>query len=496
LPSRRRAFTLVELLVALALIIFIMTILSAAFAAAGKSFRDLKAAGDLAEQLRSAMTLLRRDLAAPHFGPNTKKLSDVDFWSNSTIPMTGLAFNSYDVSTYPYNHYNCPPPEGFFKIIQGAESSAGWGAPQPSSGAVQIPATPNNEIPTYVNSQSLLHFTTALPGLLPGDFFSTDVRDSGSNLFATTGPGPVYTSIPNMDRRYQIPSVFRSQFAEVCWALVPTTSNPGVTASDNTAANPPQQLYTLRRRQRLLWPERTLPTVNFPVYFAGSTYDYREVSVPLVVLTPPLPPNPMVPVNRMTDITAPAFRWGTLGGPYPVYPNPPNIVATTDPNYGGTYAGDCSMSNYQGTGAVATPFLTSDIVLDNVVSFSVRVLLWDWKNNTIASDYVDLSDQSVQNYNPNTPAPNNAALTANGPWVFDTWTQQNIGQFDYSDPVNGWSSSGKTSSIPLFSYVYQPNAMNPPIAVWYIRIMAVQVILRVYDPKTQTTRQVTLVQDM
>src|SRR5579859_1542774 len=61
----RRAFTIVELMVALALIIFIMTIIAAAFGSAGKTYRDLKAAGDLAEQLRSALNLLRRDLASP-----------------------------------------------------------------------------------------------------------------------------------------------------------------------------------------------------------------------------------------------------------------------------------------------------------------------------------------------------------------------------------------------------------------------------------------------
>src|ERR1700722_11349088 len=85
--NSRRAFTLVELMVAMALIVFIMSILSAAFAAASKSYRDLKAAGDLAEQLRGVMTLLCRDLAAPHFDLNTKKLSDVDFWGPQGVPI-------------------------------------------------------------------------------------------------------------------------------------------------------------------------------------------------------------------------------------------------------------------------------------------------------------------------------------------------------------------------------------------------------------------------
>ncbi|MFQ3594068.1 MAG: hypothetical protein SNJ82_12885 [Gemmataceae bacterium] len=58
----RPGFTITELLVALALIVFIMSILATAFSAASKSVSDLKAANELAEKLRGIMTLLRRDL--------------------------------------------------------------------------------------------------------------------------------------------------------------------------------------------------------------------------------------------------------------------------------------------------------------------------------------------------------------------------------------------------------------------------------------------------
>ena len=55
-----------EVLVAMALILFIMTILAAAFVAATQAFSDLKSAGDLAEKLRGAATVLNRDLEADH----------------------------------------------------------------------------------------------------------------------------------------------------------------------------------------------------------------------------------------------------------------------------------------------------------------------------------------------------------------------------------------------------------------------------------------------
>src|SRR5579884_2648247 len=91
--KRRQGFTLVELLVAMALIIFMMAILSGAFQAALGTFRNLKAQGDLAEKLRATAQILQRDLAANHFDGN-RRLSDPTFWNNG------------------------PPQQGFFRIWQ------------------------------------------------------------------------------------------------------------------------------------------------------------------------------------------------------------------------------------------------------------------------------------------------------------------------------------------------------------------------------------------
>lgn len=58
---RRQGFTITELLVAMALIVFIMNILSQAFVAGLESFRQLKGIGDLQEDLRMAAIDLRSD---------------------------------------------------------------------------------------------------------------------------------------------------------------------------------------------------------------------------------------------------------------------------------------------------------------------------------------------------------------------------------------------------------------------------------------------------
>jgi prepilin-type N-terminal cleavage/methylation domain-containing protein len=62
--QRKSGFTLVELLVAMALTLFIMVILSQAFIAGAQTFADLKAIGDMNNRLRVASSTLRADLAA------------------------------------------------------------------------------------------------------------------------------------------------------------------------------------------------------------------------------------------------------------------------------------------------------------------------------------------------------------------------------------------------------------------------------------------------
>src|SRR5262245_56492070 len=88
---KRRAFTIVELLVAMALIVLIMAVLSQAFVEGLETFRRLKAIGDMQERMRTATTNLRLDLMARHLEQD-RKLS---------------SFN-----------YNSSPTEGFFRLQQ------------------------------------------------------------------------------------------------------------------------------------------------------------------------------------------------------------------------------------------------------------------------------------------------------------------------------------------------------------------------------------------
>src|SRR5216683_681677 len=98
--TNRAGFTLVEMLVATALIMFIMLILSEAFSAGLNAFRTLKGIGDMESRLKAAVTPLREDLKGDHFD-GRRRLSDPLFWNQGT------------------------PREGFVNVTQGFFPAAG-----------------------------------------------------------------------------------------------------------------------------------------------------------------------------------------------------------------------------------------------------------------------------------------------------------------------------------------------------------------------------------
>jgi prepilin-type N-terminal cleavage/methylation domain-containing protein len=250
--QRRNGFTLVELLVAMALIVFIMAVLSQAFVAATQSFRDLKAAGDLAQKLRSVTSQLRRDLAADHF-EGKRRLSDPTFWADG------------------------PPRQGFFRLYQGSRPGA-------AGGLCVLEGADADGLRSYRTADHLLHFTVKLRGNTAGDFFTAGVPDNSPLLTGIFGP---------VEARYQGGSAYRNQWAEVAYFLRP--------AAPETAAGTP--LYTLYRRQRVAVPENSLVT---PAQPASAAADYLEVSC-----GPDLANPATLYFNTPLDLTVPARRFAT-----------------------------------------------------------------------------------------------------------------------------------------------------------------------------------------
>jgi prepilin-type N-terminal cleavage/methylation domain-containing protein len=427
---RRSGFTLVEVLVSMALILFIMSILAGAFGAASQAVSDLKAAGDLAEKLRGATNVIKRDMEADHFTDSatpSKKLSDTNFWDRLNAGNT---------------------PVGFFRILQQqVESNEGADL---------------DNIPSFAQTTTSLHYTIALHGTRRSDFLSALVVP-GSNLLMASPTGPY----ANADNFYQdTPSVFSSQFAEVELFLAPTGD-----FTDATTGPSPQPLFALYRRQQLAVPGP-----------AGSPASWTQ--------TTPIPPAEAASeiemsqsqnalgqsfYNSMQDLSMPVKRFSAA-----------NLAAVPSP----------SPTNTPPYARITAPpqFVAADMLLTDVLSFDVRILAKTQSTVgavttvTIDNEFRDLSDLVIQNFNtglnPAYPAPVNG--TAQPPFVFDTWSNQP----DPRNPANDYTNSTTTpglTAVPLFK---NPSNNNK------LLIQAIQITLRVWDFKTKKTRQVTIVQQM
>ena len=142
----KKGFTLVELLVSMAIIIFMLSIMSQAFVIATTCMSGLKGVGELLDKGRPVLAVLQKDLSAYHFDGN-KRLSDPDFWDNG------------------------PPRQGYFQISEGGNT------------AVEGFTTDGV---TYQRSGSTanhrLAFTSRLNGKNPEDFYVTAFEQYAANV--------------------------------------------------------------------------------------------------------------------------------------------------------------------------------------------------------------------------------------------------------------------------------------------------------------------------
>lgn len=217
---KRQGFTLIELMVAMTLTIFVMVILSDAFTKGLDTFSGLKAIGDMQEKLRVASTRIRADLSADHF-TGKRRPSDPDFITNA-------------------------PPEGFMAVGQ-VSTAIGEGTEDGVSS---------------VRGNSWLHFTVKLRGNRPENIFqapcSPTLYQNATN--PTTNPNLTNFGI-RADAMFRTqPNVYTSQWAEVAYFLIRT----GTTVSPTDIGPPPAgstPLYSLYRAQYLAVPDERGLTV-------------------------------------------------------------------------------------------------------------------------------------------------------------------------------------------------------------------------------------------
>jgi type II secretory pathway pseudopilin PulG len=510
---KRQAFTLVEMMVSMALVIFIMVLLSQAFVASMQSFRTLKGIGDMEEKLRAAVAVLRRDLAAQHFRPN-KNISQAKFFDNGG-----------------------PPDQGYLRIYHGSPIVRPSAVnPFPANWYEETDA---DLFPSSRCTDHCIAFTIMQTGNTRESYATADLRSDSSPVSGL-----------NTNNAYQDANAagtqltYVSQTYEVAYFLRFVQAIPGG-----------PRLYGLYRRQLLTVPP------NNPTAFTGIAVSkltqsnaYSEISCqPDMSSTTPFA---NVYFNTAADLTIPQRRFGMnplTGSPYdttPVltggdggaffplptgYPNlaVPGYPTFADINYVTGIANPTPPPTYIPTYAPAIAYSSlagADILINDVVSFEIKLLL----NNTNAlagqrintsgttisaglDRFVDLYDSQVylaqnalppigplsplailQSSNPRfnfaltgsqVPNPDTGGTTTMPPYdgskpcVYDTWSKTNDGTYDYSGWQNQTSPTSTTLPLGL------PTSTGCPI-------LALQISLRIWDRATQQTRQMTFVQPM
>jgi prepilin-type N-terminal cleavage/methylation domain-containing protein len=471
----RRGFTLVEMLVAMALTIFIMSILSQAFVAGLDTFRGLKAIGDMQENLRTAATIVRSDLAHPHFEGN-RKLSDP--WEK-------------------------PPKQGYFFIRQGSAMSAAPGAPYKYEGADSDNIDSfrafdhvmaftirlrGNQKENYLRSSDIPVFMVqpqanappkqrwsplSKPGLtpqsMPGTNFFGQPRDT---MFNPGGPLTPYVGDPNLALDPSRIDTFASQWAEVVYFLWKTGTTDEPENPFSTTGTP---LFALYRAQYLLVPNTTEANNPTGPDVSGTT-----------------------PNSSLTQ--APHFYSGISCNPRPA---PDNTLLFNSPD---------DLANTTST-FTATPIPPSTVQMPILTAGMERRAVWPVGKTTFK---LPLYDQQTPGDGglPVTPDGVPAARQPNKPPRNATLVCSNVVSFNIRVHFpNTWASQDGFSDIPALPT--SPAASSPRIwdttlvqhalaqhailgGFWFphfATIEGVKVTIRVFDPITKQSRQITVVQD-
>jgi type II secretory pathway pseudopilin PulG len=445
---RRTGFTLVELLVATALTMLIMAVISSAFQTAMDSLSHLRSAGELQDRLRSAGEKIRQDLQAPHFEDEAVKAGKLSEVRNDTNP-------------------GFRPQAGFFHIEQASESVAEHAG---------SPLSPR-DFSTIATNHGLM-FTVQLPGTSRQTVFTAPRIgcSSGHQCLDEKHDNLVANAV----------TTYASRWAIVSWFLVPTTDK---TAGPVPANN--KTLYNLHRRVKLL---AEVPDTFITPGAAGSE-NYFYDATPYIRVR-----------NPATGTYGAAFANPNYGRVYTAKDR-----AVTDANarfdrsvIGSTNASvpvGSSFSVHQRPTNMFTPVGDgSDIVMSNILSFEVKA---DYSNvvtsltKTAGGTITTLYPRpSVRTADLLTPAYALLGVTAdqynasNKDFPFDDLPlipgrqQANPRTFDTG-------AGGGTDPLTI---TLTPTSTAP--APQATRIKALQIKLRIYDPKNKTTRQQTIVQEM
>ncbi|HVK14021.1 MAG TPA: hypothetical protein VM597_35085 [Gemmataceae bacterium] len=456
-PTARPAFTLTEMMVATALCLFLMLVISQAFGAATKTFQTVRTAGQLQERLRGGITVIRRDLASDHFGPLHGTLGGPKL-SNQQMHLLGWT----------------PPEVGYFEmglpgVASGVEHKGSSFAEPYLSPAADGDGLYSTRAVMDVSSltQYGLRFTVRVPAGVPGELFSAEFEPSARLL----GDARI-NEFPDPTR-----PVIYSRWAEVTYFLERLPEGPG----------PHTPVHTLYRRVRLLAPTSgggiDIPYDNPAAYpaFPGKT------------------PSSLI-ADRYPDVAIEEFAGGfRFLGPADVTDRVRRLRMEPAARLNRT----TGLAERTG----------SDILMTDVISFEVKAT---WYHNpilnvpSIPGDYGGTSPDPAQlqagplgrthpwlfTDGPFFDVP--ASSTNRGSYAawFDTWGPV---QSHYIPPDNRKVTYVVSDYLDWadLSCVWSPVALHkwlqPPLRV---NVRALQIKIRIWDPRAEKARQVTIVQEV
>jgi prepilin-type N-terminal cleavage/methylation domain-containing protein len=409
--AHRCGFTLVEMMVAMALTVFVMVILSQCFVAGLETFSGLKAIGDMQEDLRTATNMLRADLSADHF-EGKRRLSDPNLRTEKI--REGFFAIGQQVS----------PPGNYFKpVVPGYPGG-------PLEGI-------ENGVPSYRIYEHWLHFTVKMRGNARDRFFSAPAPGLG-NLAPNLGhqsPDVLFQESPN---------VLHSAWAEVAYFLLPTgsTINPQVPLPHGSAGA--STLHALYRCVYVIVSDSNVANARgLEVRADGSPY-----------------------VNIAGQIPAPD-------------PGHKSVMRFLNPNDQASGHPGRSFNPhlyFQANPTNKDAPRGAALVLSNVVSFQVDIL----KSPSATGEFEDLG------------------LTWVDPKTSKFWFNFPFDTAHYVDapplpPILGREVARYVNAPPV-PPIPGGLVLTPPPPPY--TITGLKIVLRIWDPKSRMTRQVTLMQDM
>ena len=512
---RRRGFTLVELLVAAALALVVMTVLSLAFQTGLQTLSQLKSVVGLAEQLRSAESVFRADLGAAHL--------EADDGRTVRLPQAGGHSRGFFAFTQGGMAQTSGGPVGYGPFAEFLRANENGVQSFRTQSALQ-PAPQAGTTLTYPEP-------TATVGQLFGrawmDTLHLTVRQNGDRPQAvfTAPAGPLLGKLRNLDPGFAaLPVEVRSadplgtqltsRWAEVTYFLMPAGPPGGTTPSVFTADEggvTQLPLYTLYRRQRVLADRSvTSPTPSADPNFFSQPDAQAARGLAMAVVNPASPTGPWVVLGPEAVARNAANRLG--GDNDKIAPGIPGSVAP-----GGPLFADLQRRGYPiPAGSTDTG---ADLLASNVLSMTVRpVYEFDVSANVLSQ----LS--TIQSSGVNI-APKPKSLLAAGQlpsYVPLDWLElQNVrADMTYTTtntparaslagmPANpGFPRYFDTAGPSKVGVVFRNAATNAPLSVDWDQqdpnnfevkatLKAIEVKLRVYDAKNKTSRQMTVLQDL